>query len=72
MWSWILEFIGMTGAYFVGKKYWQAWVLLLFNALLWVVYGISSHQYGFAFASLFYGPIYARNAWKWRKNELPD
>jgi hypothetical protein len=69
LWSWILEIIGMTGAFFVGRKHWQAWSILIINAILWVVYGVATHQYGFAAASLFYGPIYTRNLLKWRKSE---
>ena len=69
MWSWILEGIGMAGAYFAGRKIWWAWVILFINAMLWVVYGIKSHQYGFSFASIFYGPIYARNAYRWRNHK---
>ena len=59
----------MTGAYLAGKKIWWAWVILFCNAFLWVVYGVQSHQYGFAAASIFYGPIYARNAYRWRKSK---
>jgi hypothetical protein len=70
MWSWILEGIGMTGALLAGRKLWWAWSLLLANAILWAVYGITSEQYGFAFASIFYGPIYARNMMKWRKVQI--
>jgi hypothetical protein len=64
-WSWVLEGVGMTGAYFAGRKRWWAWVILFINAFLWVAYGIVSHQYGFAVASIFYVPIYARNAYRW-------
>ena len=66
LWSWILEIIGMTGVLIAGKRIWWGWVILFTNSFLWVLYGIVSHQYGFCFASLFYGPIYARNAYGWR------
>ena len=69
LWSWVLEGVGMTGAYFAGRKYYWAWVILFVNSFFWVAYGLVSHQYGFAFASIFYGPVYARNAYRWYKQK---
>ena len=37
-WSYILAAIGVTGIYFVGRKTVWAWLLLLFNECLWIVY----------------------------------
>ena len=72
MWSWVLEGIGLTGAFVVGQKYWQGWGILLGNTVLWDVYAITSHQYGFAVASFFYAPLYSRNLFKWYRNRKQD
>jgi hypothetical protein len=69
MWSFILEGIGMTGAYLAGRKMWWSWVILFVNAFLWTIYGFKTHQYGFCIASLFYGPIYLKNTIHWRKRD---
>ena len=70
MWSFILEGVGLTGAYLIGRKYWWAWLILFTNAFLWVIYGLIQKQYGFVVASAFYAPIYMKNTiqWKQKKN----
>jgi nicotinamide riboside transporter PnuC len=65
MWSWVLEGIGIVGATFVGRKHWWAWIILLVNAVLWTIYGFTSKQYGFCFASIFYAFVYGRNCYAW-------
>ena len=73
MWSFILEGVGLTGAYLIGKKYWWAWLILFANSFLWIIYGLIIHQYGFVFASAFYAPLYMKNTiqWKHKKKEIP-
>ena len=73
MWSFILEGVGLTGAYFIGMKYWWAWLILFTNAFLWVIYGLIQKQYGFVVASFFYAPIYMKNTiqWKRKKKAIP-
>lgn len=68
-WSWTLEAVGLTGAGIVGMKRWWGWAILFGNAILWAVYGIRSKQYGFATASLFYGPLYAHNTLRWWRQQ---
>jgi hypothetical protein len=69
MWSWILEFVGLTGAYFIGRKYYWGWAILIVNTILWGVYSVASHQYGFLVASFFYAPVYSRNLLRWYKQK---
>jgi hypothetical protein len=66
MWSFALEAIGLIGATLAGRKLWQGWLVLLANAVLWTIYGFTSKQYGFCFASIFYAFVYSRNLTKWR------
>ena len=74
MWSWVLGIIGITGIYFVGRKSVWAWFLLLFNECLWVVYAITTKQYGFIVAATGYSIVYIRSYVHWSKdkiNEIP-
>ena len=73
MWSFILEGVGLTGAYLIGRKYWWAWLILFGNSFLWIVYGLVIHQYGFVIASAFYAPLYIKNTiqWKRKKKTIP-
>ena len=61
MWSYVLAAIGVTGIYFVGRKSIWAWFLLLFNECLWMVYAITTEQYGFIFAAIAYAIVYIRS-----------
>lgn len=65
MWSWVLEGVGLTGALIVGRKHFYGWAILLGNTVLWSVYGITKHEYGFVVASFAYAPVYARNLIRW-------
>ena len=66
-WSWVLEGVGLLGAFVVGRKLYWGWAILLVNTVLWGVYAIESRQYGFIMASFFYAPLYSRNLIKWFK-----
>jgi hypothetical protein len=70
MWSWILALIGVTGIYFVGRKTIWGWFVLGFNECLWMIYAITSHQYGFIFASLAYAATYTRSYLHWKRDEF--
>lgn len=65
MWSWVLEGIGLIGATLAGLKLWWSWIILLANAVLWTIYGATTHQYGFCAASVFYAFVYGRNCYRW-------
>jgi hypothetical protein len=73
-WSWILATIGVTGIFFVGRKSIWGWLVLLFNECLWMIYAITTDQYGFIFASLAYAAVYIRSYVHWSKepvNKIP-
>jgi hypothetical protein len=74
MWSWILEGIGLLGAFVIGRKHWWGWLILLCNTFLWGVYSVTTHQYGFIVASIFYAFIYSKNSINWirHKKETKD
>ena len=62
LWSFILEGVGLVGAFLVGRRLWWAWAFL-------AVYGWETDQLGFCFAGLVYAPVYLRNLYSWRKSD---
>lgn len=65
-WSFVLEALGLCGAYFVAQKVWWSWLVLAMNSVLWVIYGWTTDQWGFVMSSTAFFAIYLRNARKWR------
>lgn len=69
MWSWILAAIGVTGIFFVGRKHRWAWLWLIFNECLWIIYAVATNQYGFIFAAVAYTLVYIKSFIHWKKDE---
>lgn len=67
-WSYILTAGGVLGIYLAGRKNLWGWALGLAMQLLWVVYAIQSHQYGFILSALAYGTVYGKNFYQWHKD----
>jgi hypothetical protein len=67
MWSWVLAVVGITGIFFVGRKTVWGWPILMLNESLWVIYALTTHQYGFILASIGYGTVYIKSYADWRK-----
>ena len=70
MWSWVLAVIGVIGIYFVGRKHRWAWLWLIFNECLWVVYAVITDQYGFILAAVAYTAVYIKSFLHWKKDIL--
>lgn len=68
MWSWVLAAIGVFGIYFVGKKTIWGWLILLANEVIWIVYAVSTKQYGFIVSAIAYGIVYVRSFIHWRQD----
>jgi nicotinamide riboside transporter PnuC len=68
IWSWVLAAIGVSGIFFVGQKTIWGWLILLVNECLWIVYAVTTQQYGFIFAALAYATVYIRSFLHWRKD----
>ena len=68
-WSWILAVIGVIGIYFVGRKHRWAWLWLIFNECLWVVYAVITDQYGFILAAVAYTAVYIKSFLHWRQED---
>jgi len=71
LWSWTLEGIGLIGAYFVGRKLWQGWIVMILASVLWIVFGLRTRQYGFTVASMAFLVVYSRNLRAWRDDPSP-
>jgi len=72
MWSWVLAVIGVTGIFFVGRKTIWGWLVLLVNECLWIVYAVTTKQYGFIFAAIAYGIVYIKSYLLWRREAEKD
>jgi hypothetical protein len=68
MWSWVLAFIGVSGIFLVGRKTIWGWLVLLTNEFLWIVYALTTKQYGFIFAAISYGIVYVKSFMHWRRD----
>jgi hypothetical protein len=68
MWSWVLAAIGVFGIYFVGRKTIWGWLILLANEVIWIVYAVSTKQYGFIVSAIAYGVVYVRSFIHWRQD----
>ena len=66
MWSWALALVGSTGLFFVGEKRLRGWFILVANELLWVVYAIHTHQYGFIVSIVLYLIMYYKAIRNWK------
>ena len=62
--------IGVTGIFFVGRKTIWGWLILCLNECLWIVYALTTDQYGFIVAAVAYGIVYIKSYLHWRKDEL--
>ena len=69
MWSYILAAIGVTGIFFVGRKTIWGWLVLLLNECLWIIYAVTTKQYGFIFAAIAYGVVYIKSYLLWRRED---
>lgn len=68
MWSWVLATIGVLGIYFVGRKTVWGWLVLLANEVIWIVYAVSTKQYGFIVSAIAYAIVYIRSFIHWRQD----
>ena len=67
MWSYVLAASGVTGIFFVGRKTIWGWLVLLLNECLWIVYAVTTEQYGFIFAAIAYAVVYIKSYLLWRR-----
>lgn len=69
-WTWVLfffELIGITGMWFVGRKFWWGWLIVLLHSIPWVIYSVIYGKPGFIAMSVMWWTVNAVNMTKWRK-----
>ncbi|ACH62879.1 PnuC-like nicotinamide riboside transporter [Mycobacterium phage Tyke] len=66
-WSYLLTAVGVTGIYLTTRKLWWGFALGLVAQVLWAVYAVVTHQYGFLFSVLAYGSVHALGLWRWTR-----
>lgn len=64
-WSWLLGILGVTALFSIGRYRWWGWWLAFINECLWLVYGITTRQYGFVFAAVCYGAVNFTHGRRW-------
>lgn len=70
-WSISLALIGIIGLYIAGRKSSWGWAIGLGAQFLWIIYAVSTKQYGFILSAFAYAWVYGANWHKWRK-EMPE
>lgn len=64
-WSISLALIGIVGLYIAGRKSHWGWFIGLIAQALWIVFAITTGQYGFILSAIAYGWVYGTNWLKW-------
>lgn len=68
--TWIMTTVGFIGFIFVGQRKWWGWYINLACQILWGTYALVTGQPAFLAFAAAYFVIFARNAFKWTKDEL--
>lgn len=69
IWSYILAFGGILQIWLTGKKLKIGWIVGLATSILWLIFGLTTNQYGFIISAVFFGYVHIKNYIAWSKNE---
>jgi nicotinamide riboside transporter PnuC len=69
IWSYLLATVGILGIWLAGRRNLWGWALGVGAQVLWIIYALVTDQYGFIVSALAYAVVYARNWYRWRKEE---
>jgi nicotinamide riboside transporter PnuC len=69
MWSYLLAGLGVLSLYLTGKKLKSGWVVGLVNSGLWIIYGLTSNQYGFIVSAVVFIVVQYKNYLAWDREE---
>lgn len=70
-WSFVLAAVGIAGIYLAGRKSKWGWGLGLAAQILWLVFALTTDQYGFILTAVAYGAVYGKNLWQWHQEDAP-
>lgn len=62
---WVMSCITIWMTLMAGNKHPKAWLVGLFNQLLWLVWILLSGSFGFLPMNIALWIVYGRNHWKW-------
>jgi nicotinamide riboside transporter PnuC len=65
MWSYTLAGLGVLSLYLTGKKLKSGWVVGLINSGLWIIYGLTTEQYGFIVSAFVFIAVQYKNYVAW-------
>lgn len=65
-WSWLAAAVSVSGLWVSGINPRGGWVYGIAAQVIWVAYGLATHQPGMIALSAAFVGIYARNLWRWR------
>jgi nicotinamide riboside transporter PnuC len=69
MWSYLLAGLGVLSLYLTGKKLKSGWVVGLVNSGLWIIYALTSNQYGFIVSAVVFIVVQYKNYLAWDREE---
>lgn len=70
LWSFVLSGVGIVGIILAGSKRKVGWLVGFLVQPLWIVFAITTGQYGFILNAVIYAAVYARNWLRWRREQL--
>lgn len=63
--TWIISIATITQIYFAGNKVWWAWLITIFNQILWLIFIIGSNSWGLLPLNAVMVILGVRNCLKW-------
>lgn len=69
LWSFVLTGIGVSGLYLVTNRHWYGFMIGVGVQVLWVVYAVSTTQWGFIISAAAYGYVNVRGWCKWQSEQ---
>ena len=67
MWSYILSGLGIISLILTGRKLAIGWLVGLTNSVLWIIYALTTGNYGFIISSVVFIVVQIRNYRAWNK-----
>lgn len=71
-WSWVLTSVGIMGLYLMTKKNPAGFVVGLGAQLMWIMYALSTEQYGFVVSAIAYGFVNVLGFYRWTAPKVKE
>ena len=68
----VLSVIGVMAMLTIGRNHWYGWAIAFTNECLWLIFAITTTQYGFILGAAIYGAVNAYNAYNWRQEHKQE